>query len=102
MSDKKKEKNDLSGPEIPLVLTLVSGAAWYKYGHRMEVWFHQNFVWIVLGGSALFSLLGYFIYLRMKKKNEEKYKRMKRLDLAKAQMKKPVNYYQRNRGKDHE
>lgn len=99
MSDKKKEKNNSSGTEIPLALTLISGAAWYKYGHRVEVWFHQNFVWIVLGGVTLFTLLGYFIYLKFKKKNEEKYKRMKRLHLAKAQMNKPTDYYQKRRGK---
>jgi len=102
MSDKKKEKNDFSGPEIPLALTLISGAAWYKYGHRVEAWFHQNVVWIVLGASALFTLLGYFIYLKIRKKNEEKYKRMKRLDLAKATARNPSDYYRKSRGKNNE
>ena len=54
MSDKKKEKNDLTGPEIPLALTLVSGAAWYKYGHSLQVWFHQNLITIILGAACIF------------------------------------------------
>ena len=102
MKDKKQDSG-LDGREIPLLIMLIGGASWYKYGGLVQIWFHLHLVEVVLGAAGVLTICGYIVLRRYLKKNEEQIARMKRLRDAKAPAHSPDRYYQRRASEfDHE
>lgn len=97
----KKQNSDLDGRELPLVLLLGGGALWYKYGHTVQVWFHQNLITVLVGAMAALTILGYFLMRRMTKKNQQEIERLRGLNSARPPTTNQHDYYQRrNRNKE--
>jgi hypothetical protein len=99
MSENKKDAG-LDGREILGIGALCLGAFWYKYGHSIEVWFHENLVEVVFIGAAALTLCGYIMMRRFQKKNEEEISRIRRLNQARPPGKSRDSYYQRRDGRD--
>lgn len=94
-NNNNNQNSGLDGREVPAVIFLVGGATWYKYGHNIQVWFFENMITIAFSAVGLLALLGYFLYMRMKKKDEEEINRMQRLANAKAPTRHVGSYYER-------
>ncbi len=95
MKDKKQDSG-LDGREIPLLILLVGGAFWYKYGARVQFWFHENLIQIALVVIGLLILGGYLLLRRYNKKNEDKIERIKKLKNAKGTGDPAQAYYRRD------
>lgn len=78
MKDKKDE--GLAGWELPLVITLVGGGLWSKYGLKAQAWFHDNMLEVVGSGILLFALVGIYLVSKYQKKREAEIKRARSLN----------------------
>lgn len=99
MSEKDK-KSEIDGREIIGIGGLGLCAFWYKYGFKIQIWFHEHLAQIVLGGVAVLTVCGYIIVRRFQKKNEEDIARMRRLSQARPSVPRHEVYYQRRRSRD--
>lgn len=101
MTDKKQDSG-LDGREIPLLILIGGGALWYKYGFKVQVWFHENLIEIALVAIGLLILGGYLLVRKFNKKNEAEIARIKKLASAKGKNREASQYYRRdsNQGVD--
>ena len=95
MTDKKQDSG-LDGREIPLMILIGGGALWYKYGFKVQVWFHENLTEIALVAIGLLILGGYLLVRKFNKKNEAEIARIKKLSHAKGTNNAPTDYYRRD------
>ena len=95
MTDKKQDSG-LDGREIPLLILVGGGALWYKYGFKVQVWFHENLTEIALVAIGLLILGGYLLVRKFNKKNEAEIARIKKLNGAKGMNREALEYYRRN------
>lgn len=100
MNDNNSKNSGLDGREIPFLVVLLGGAGLYKYGHAMQVWFHENLIAIVLSGIGLTVLAGYLILSRIQKKDKDSIDRMRVLQEAKAPSRRVDDYYTRKQNRD--
>lgn len=94
MSNEKQDLK-LAGWEVPLVTVLIGGGIWTQYGFAIQNWFFNNLGRIALCGSAFLALVGYLIYLKWLKKNEEEFGRLRRLSNVRPPQKPIHDYYRR-------
>ncbi len=95
MKDKKQDSG-LDGREIPLLILLGGGALWYKYGFKVQVWFHENLIEIAVVVIGLLILGGYLLVRKSNKKNEAEILRIKKLNGAKGTNNAAAAYYRRD------
>ncbi len=98
MKDKKQDSG-LDGREIPLLILIGCGALWYKYGFKVQVWFHENLIELALVAIGLLILGGYLLVRKFNKKNEAEIARIKKLNGAKGMNREALEYYRRNSNK---
>ncbi len=95
MKDKKQDSG-FDGREIPLLILLIGGGLWYKYGFKVQVWFHENLIEIALGAIGLLILGGFLLVRKFNKKNEAEIARIKKLNSAKGRNLETSQYYRRD------
>ena len=98
MTDKKQDSG-LDGREIPLLILIGGGALWYKYGFKVQIWFHENLIEIALVAIGVLILGGYLLVRKFNKKNEAEIARIKKLNSAKGKNREASQYYRRDSNK---
>lgn len=93
--NEKKKSPEFDGREIPLLLILVGGGVWYRYGYTAQVWFHDNLIKIALVGIGGLALGGFLLVRKFTKKNEADISRIKKLHDVKGAAQAPERYYER-------
>jgi hypothetical protein len=87
------QNSGMDGRELPLIGVLLGGAWWYKYGHAVQVWFHENLIELAIYSAIAITLIGYFVIWRMKKNSKKELKRFEVLANVKPGGRSVESYY---------